>query len=570
MPGVNPIRRVSLKDRVAAFLSPPPVGAKDGGDNRPFQPGEPLPPTLDEGSLPRGWVPQVGRNLVITPRAEGGPALTPFEQLRSLAEFDLVRIAISDVVNQILGMKWTVRLKEEFSASETQLKPKIDLVRAWLAMPDPAARMRFKPWLTSCLEDVLVVDALTLLPRRDRAGRPIGLEQVDGTTIRPLVDARGRPPAPPAPAYQQIVYGRPETNFTIDELWYLPRNRRPNTPYGHSPVEHVLLTVNLALRHQLHSLEYYTSGNITDAILAMPKSLTEGQIKSWQQYWDDIVSGRSEKRSGNLRMIPGGDGFEYIATKAQAWTYEFEEWLARVICWAFGVSPMPIAKMMNRTTSEVMEISALESGPRPIVEFFTENVFRPYTEEVLGVSEVDVLVAEDETEEPTVTLERQKVMVSFAGMSVNEWREATGKPRYKDQPNADRPFIVTGMGLQFLDEIEQAPEPRRSRSGDPEAESDAPDAEDLDEDLARWQRSALKRAKAGRPPKRFDSTVIPHPLRMRLESDLRKARTTEDIRRVFAVPLGIRNAAAALRKAKPMSQRCGDPAPGCAASSSAG
>ncbi len=103
------------------------------------------------------------------------------------------------------------------------------------------------------VEDLLVIDAATIYPRYDRGGKLYSLDVVDGATIKPLIGEDGRAPEPPDPAYQQILHGVPAADFSADELLYLPRNVRP--------VEQIALTVNIALRREAATLDYYRAGS---------------------------------------------------------------------------------------------------------------------------------------------------------------------------------------------------------------------------------------------------------------------------------------------------------------------
>jgi hypothetical protein len=62
--------------------------------------------------------------------------------------------------------------------------------------------------------------------------------------------ARPRLPADPA-------WALPATDFSADELLYLPRNARVHILYGMSPVEQIALTVNIAIRRDIATLDYY-------------------------------------------------------------------------------------------------------------------------------------------------------------------------------------------------------------------------------------------------------------------------------------------------------------------------
>ena len=132
------------------------------------------------------------------------------------------------------------------------------------------------------IEDLLVLDAPCIYPRKTIGGELYALEPVDGSTIKRLLDDTGRTPLPPEPAYQQILHGVPANNYMRQELIYRPRNLRTNKVYGYSPVEQVITSVNIAMRRQLHQLDYYQSGSVPDALIGVPDTWCRNA--KWNDY----------------------------------------------------------------------------------------------------------------------------------------------------------------------------------------------------------------------------------------------------------------------------------------------
>lgn len=447
------IQRVAnIADAAAGFLRSldRDNAVRDGEVSKPLTPKHP------PGTPPRSFRTDASTNLGMQPRVWPQVQLTAFSQLRALADFDLVRICIQDVMGQVLGMEWEVRVKQEHKEKAEELQGRVDEIKLAVEKPDPLSDLSFKEWLSRVLDEVLVTDALTLFPRKTRAGEPIGLEQADGATIIPLVDSRGRPPVDPAaPAYHQIIDGQVDASFTRDELWYMPRVRRPDTPYGRSPVEAVLYTVNLAIRGINYDLGWYTTGSIPDSVAFVPPEWTPEQISTFQTLFDEQLQANVQRRSGGVRFLPGGPGAGYQATKSKDWVYEYQEWLARVVCWAFGVSPMPIAKVMNRATAEMQEMSTLESGVRPIADFI-QLVLNKWIQGPLGAPEIEFAWGEDETEDPAVTISRQQAMVAGGALEIDEWRAQTGHDPVLDgelQTLNLGPLISTPTGPVFLRDL---------------------------------------------------------------------------------------------------------------------
>ena len=203
---------------------------------------------------------------------------------------------------------------------------RIDRALALLARPD--RRRSFGDWLRMLLDDLLVIDAATIYPRYDRGGKLYALDVIDGATIKPLLGEDGRAPEPPDPAYQQVLHGVPAADFSADELLYLPRNVRPHKLYGMSLVEQVALTVNIALRREATTLDYYRAGSVPDAFGTVPKEWTSDQVRSFQDHFDAMMSGNTYRRQ-MLKFMPGD--FKLVEYRQPPLKDLYDEWLARVI-----------------------------------------------------------------------------------------------------------------------------------------------------------------------------------------------------------------------------------------------
>jgi len=99
MPDAGYVGRVSLAERVQAFLSPRTVSQTGA---RGFDPGPALRPALPPGSDPRTFQVGVGRNISFTPRMEDR-RLTPFSALRALADSHSVSRAIIQSVKRVIA-----------------------------------------------------------------------------------------------------------------------------------------------------------------------------------------------------------------------------------------------------------------------------------------------------------------------------------------------------------------------------------------------------------------------------------------------------------------------------------
>jgi hypothetical protein len=223
----------------------------------PLQPLAPMAPPEVKG---RQFDYPFGANLNYTPRSDNAIG---FAELRALADaLPLLRAVIETRKDQVAALDFAVRSRDP--AAGAGAAPRARAILAFLDRPDH--RHSFAAWLRMLLEDMLVIDAATIYPRLTRAGALYSLDIVDGSTIKPLIGEDGRSPEPPDPAYQQVLHGVPAADFSSDELLYLPRNVRSHRLYGMSPVEQIALTVNIALRRDVATLEYYRSGSAPEAL----------------------------------------------------------------------------------------------------------------------------------------------------------------------------------------------------------------------------------------------------------------------------------------------------------------
>jgi hypothetical protein len=157
-----------------------------------------------------------------------------------------------------------------------------------------------------------------------------------------------------------VLHGVPAADFAADELIYLPRNPRPHRLYGMSPVEQIALTVNIALRRDMATLDYYHAGSTPDAFATLPKDWTLDQIKQFQDYFDALMSGNLARRR-MVKFMPAE--FRLTETRQPPLKDQYDEWLARVICYAFSIPPSAFVSQVNRVKASQKERTA-ESADR--------------------------------------------------------------------------------------------------------------------------------------------------------------------------------------------------------------
>jgi hypothetical protein len=321
-------------------------------------PGQPLTPVAQEEAKGRAFDFPVGFNTRTQPRSEEA---INFSQLRALADgYDLLRLVIETRKDQISRLKFTITPTDE------KLKPdaRCKAVQDFLRFPDK--EHDWDGWIRIVLEDLLVLDAPAIYPRMNLGGTLYALEPIDGATIKRVISIDGRTPMAPDPAYQQVIKGLPAVDYSRDELIYKPKNVRSHKVYGYSPVEQIVMTVNIAMRRQLYQLQYYTEGSTPDLIMSVPETWNPDQIKKFSDWWKALLSGNTQNRSHTM-FVPSG--VKPIDTKEKALHDTFDDWLARVICYAFSIAPSAFVKDTNKAVAGVAKDVATEEGLMPIMQW---------------------------------------------------------------------------------------------------------------------------------------------------------------------------------------------------------
>lgn len=325
----------------------------------PYQPLNPIAQDPAQGVVGRQLDYPVGFNTRIQPRQE--EAIT-FPMLRNLSDgYDILRLAIETRKDQVEAYEWEIVPIDDNDKG----KYDDDIKTITNFLMRPSLEHDWSTWLRMSLEDVFVLDAWAIWPRMNKGGQLCSLDLVDGATLKRVIDDTGRTPMPPDPAFQQIFKGVPAVNYNADEMLYFMRNPRTHKLYGYSPVEQIILTVNIGIRRQLHTIQYYTEGNIPEAVVGVDPSWTMNQIKEFQQWFDSVMSGDTAARR-KMTFVPG-DASKMQFTKDPQLKDEFDEWLARVVCYCFSLPPTAFTRQQNRATAEQAADAAKEEGLMPLM-----------------------------------------------------------------------------------------------------------------------------------------------------------------------------------------------------------
>lgn len=370
----QPINQDALLMQMQAQQAP----AKQGTPM--FAPGAPLTPAtgLVNPFGPRGWQFPVGYNINSRPRSTEE---TSFDTLRNLSMlYDGIQLCEQVWLDTVAKLSLVIKPRPELvaaqgdTASDTKYADKIRRYSDFFAMPDPGNGYDLKTWLRTAVRDQLQIDAVGIYVRRNRAGGVYSLELVDGTTIKPLLDPRGRRPLPPYPAYQQFIYGVPAGLYTSDEMLYQRETTRTESIYGLSRVERIILRVNQALRKQNKDLARFTEGNIPPAILQPPddgSQWTPEQLLAYQEMWDALLAGNDQARS-RIKVVQPGSSFQSI-DEGDIFV-DFDRFLLNVTtaCYSMTMADLGFTESVNKSSGDSQENVFYRRAVRPLTDRYAQ------------------------------------------------------------------------------------------------------------------------------------------------------------------------------------------------------
>ena len=476
-----------------SFL-PRPTADFTQGAFGPFSPILPVPinqpPEGAERPEPRRFQYDVGWNLPTGEPGLEGLKLCSFGTLRTLADlYSVARACIELRKNEIRGLAWDITPTPEaaktYQGSPSQMKDfgkrRAEVVK-FFKHPDPNY-FSWNSWIDAVLEEVFVYDAMSIL-MRPKWGKGKGkgllgsdldsLELIHGATIRPLLDINGGTPRPPAPAYQQYLYGVPRSDmmtmitqrdvdesglrgselnqFRGDQLLYLPMVPRAWTPYGFPPIERAIIPIRSGLNKQTYQLQYFTEGTVPSVFISPgDANMTPNQIRELQDALNAIAGDPAWKHK--IIVLPPGSHIDPMHAAQLA--DQFDEIVMNQVCMAFDVSPMElgISPKVSTTTSpgaanqmaKMAQNKQVRTATKPLLSFLSD-IFEGVLHRVCGQDDMQFVFEGTQEEEDQETLTSMLIQQATNGLrSIDECREELNLQPW-GLPETSEPVMLTPTG----------------------------------------------------------------------------------------------------------------------------
>ena len=479
------------------FLPRPSQTFSDGAFG-PMSPIQPVP--VDEpppgGTFPdpRWWQAPVGWNLPTQPGTEG-LKLCSFQQLYTLAsKYSVARQCIQLRKDEILGLEWSIELTTHAAkAYQGDHKAMRDFgerqakATKFFRHPDPDY-WTFGSFLSALLEEIFVYDALALI-FRPKYGKGLGrgllgsdldsMRLVSGPTIRPLLDMHGGKPRPPAPSYQQFLFGVPRSDyqtiisgadiddygltgsqvneFRADVMLYAPLVPRRESPYGLPPVERALLPIISGLQKQEYQLSYFTEGTVPSVYISPgDPNMTPTQVRELQ----DALNGIAGDPAYHLKVIVLPPGSKTEPQRPVDLSDTFDTLVQTQVAMAFDCMPDELGILPNvgsagsggSSNASALRFASGESrdpkgrkSTKPLL-MFLGDIFNYVLQDICGQQDMQFsfegLFAEDDKQ---AIVERGVQGIQNGLYTIDEVRGWLDMPPF-GLPETSEPVVFTAQG----------------------------------------------------------------------------------------------------------------------------
>ena len=381
-----------------------------------FGPQQPLAPQAPPEVKGRQFDYPFGVNLSYVPRATGGIS---FAELRALADaLPLLRAVIETRKDQIAALSYSVRAAR---SRRRRRGRRARQSRARLPRPPrpPAFVLRLAAHAARGHAGDRRGDALSALRPRGAALFARRHRRRD----HHAADRRGRPLARAArPRLSADPPRRPRRRLFRRRAALSAAQPRAHKLYGFSPVEQIALTVNIALRREAATLDYYRAGSTPDAFATLPKEWTVDQIRQFQDYFDALMSGNTARRR-MTKFMPAD--FRLIEARQPPLKDQYDEWLARLICYAFSVPASAFVSQVNRATSETLRLQATQEGLVPLkgwIKGALDQVIQTY----LNQPDLEFVWVGDDAVDPLQQAQTLNILVGAGIKTIAEARAELG------------------------------------------------------------------------------------------------------------------------------------------------
>ena len=346
--------------------------------------------------------------------------------------------------------------------------------------------------------------------------RTLSLRYLQPETITPMID-----PARGLVGFERRINKGEMMRYAPEDIIYfwLPSEQVEIGPPPSSPVIAAAAAAGVLKASDDFAESYMSRGGVRVTILAVPQDTRKEERDKLKSWWDNVVSGVKNAFTAHVLNAEAvkptviGDGLEGIQNSSL--TVQRRE----DICTALGIpQTLLFSNAANYATAQQDVLSFYDMTIVPLMELIAEvlneQLFQRYGVRMEPRPETIDAFHEDEKD-------RAGAYASYVASGM--------KPSVAAQICGIE--LPADMEYSELDDPEPAPTPA------PVVEEVQPETPPtpIQAEMRRWERKAINALKRGEPAQvEFISNVIPHLTAARIETELGRCKSIEDITAVFA------------------------------------
>jgi hypothetical protein len=201
--------------------------------------------------------------------------------------------------------------------------------------------------------------------------------------------------------------------------------------------------VNIALRRQLHQLQYYTEGSTPDLIMQLPKDWNPDQIKQFDAVVAAMLAGNTAQRRGTM-FVP--EGATPVDTKEKRAEGRIRRMARARRLLRLRHQPAGVHKQMNRATADTAKDIAAEEGLAPVMQWvkaLVDYIVAKY----LKAPDLELGWDDERDHDPLQQAKINKIYVDAKVLHPDEVRADLGREPLTDEQKADmKPAPPPGLG----------------------------------------------------------------------------------------------------------------------------
>jgi len=284
------------------------------------------------------------------------------QQLRYFSMNTIVRMVINLIADSVMKKKWELVDKSD-SPDNSDNNPQIKIVKNIINNPNNDDD--YDSFFRAILEDSLVGDCMCF--EKGLSGnpaRPIYLWPVDGMTID-LVVGSGQ--------FKYAQIGKDDRQYyTTDQLAYIKRVNRTDTPFGLSPLETAFLYVSALTRAFQYSADV-RSDALPKYVLNLGKDFVGTKLPEFRDYFINDCMGTVSVPIVATDKI---ESAQIAPVSEEATFMGYQQFLMAIIAYSFGVPADLIGVSKSNDRSTLLEKLGLmgEIGVKPYLKLIEKAV----------------------------------------------------------------------------------------------------------------------------------------------------------------------------------------------------